>query len=164
MTEPLSPTLPEWVSKRDGRVVPFEPDKISRALFAATESLGRPDAFTARELTDGILHFLATEAEGSVLTTAQIAELVAKVVRELGQPGIAQAFVEGARTAQANGQARQELAAAPFLPLPGMQPRPMRESTRRGRQLACRVARSVDNRCDAKEAAKLMAERRCRRS
>ena len=33
-------TPPAWVHKRDGRLVPFEPDKISRSLFAATETLG----------------------------------------------------------------------------------------------------------------------------
>jgi hypothetical protein len=68
--------LPEWVAKRDGRLVPFEADQISRALFAASESLGRPDPFTARELTDGILHFLAVEADGNTVTAAQLSELV----------------------------------------------------------------------------------------
>ena len=46
------PAPPAWVYKRDGRLVPFEPDKISRALFATSESLGRPDAFLARELAE----------------------------------------------------------------------------------------------------------------
>jgi hypothetical protein len=97
MLESTSPAPPAWVYKRDGRLVPFEPDKISRSLFAATESLGRPNAFLARELTDGILHFLAGETEGAVPTTTQIAELVAKVVRELGQPTLAQAYADHAR-------------------------------------------------------------------
>ena len=76
-------TTPNWVAKRDGRVVPFEGDKICRAVFAATEELGRPDAFLARELTDGVLYFLAEETAGAIPTTAQIAELIGKVVREL---------------------------------------------------------------------------------
>jgi hypothetical protein len=92
---PTSPPLPAWVKKRDGRLVPFEADKISRALFAAAESLGRPDPFLARELTDGIVHFLVSDVEGAVPTTAQIAELTVKVVRELGQPALAAAFGEG---------------------------------------------------------------------
>jgi hypothetical protein len=83
------------VYKRDGRLVPFEVDKISRALFAATECLGRPDAFVARELADGILHFLAAEAGVAIPTTGQIADTVTKVVRELGQPALAQAFAQG---------------------------------------------------------------------
>jgi hypothetical protein len=88
---------PAWVYKRDGRLVPFEADKISRSLFAASESLGQPNAFLARELTDGIVHFLGADAESSVPTTAQVAELVTKVVRELGQPALAQAFADFVR-------------------------------------------------------------------
>src|SRR5579859_5737818 len=97
MSESVTPSPPAWVHKRDGRLVPFEADKISRALFAATENLGRPDAFMARELTDGVVHFLAVEQEGAVPTTAQVAESVVKVVRELGQPALSQAFLEGVR-------------------------------------------------------------------
>src|SRR5262249_22296432 len=81
-----------WVSKRDGQLVPFDADKISRAVFAAGEELGRPDAFLARELADGVVHFLTVESEGVTPTTGQIAELVVKVVRELGQPALAEAF------------------------------------------------------------------------
>jgi hypothetical protein len=85
-------TLPTWVLKRDGRREPFEADKISQALFAATEALGTPNAFLARELADGVLHFLAQDASDDTVATRQIAELVEKVVRELGQPALAQAF------------------------------------------------------------------------
>ncbi len=94
---PSLPLPPAWVCQRDGSLVPFEADKISRSLFAATESLGRPDAFLARELTDSVLHFLAAEVEGAIVSTAQIAEMVAKVVRELGRPALAQAFADRAR-------------------------------------------------------------------
>ena len=58
-------SLPAWISKRDGRLMEFEADKISQSLFAAGESLNLPDAFTARELTDGVLHFLAAELNGA---------------------------------------------------------------------------------------------------
>ena len=90
--------LPESVSKRDGRIVAaFEADKISQSLYAATQDIGQPSAFLARELTDGVLHFLAAEVDVDVPTTAQIAEIVAKVVRELGQPSLAQGFLERER-------------------------------------------------------------------
>ncbi len=92
MNESLPPGPPAWVSKRDGQLVPFDADKISRALFAAGESLGRPDAFLARELADGVVHFLSIENEEETPTTEQIAELVIKVVRELGQPALAETF------------------------------------------------------------------------
>src|SRR5262249_11649009 len=95
VTEPASP--PAWVTKRDGRLVPFEADKISRALFAASEELGRPDAFMARELTDSVVHFLSAEAEGRPLATTQIADMVVKVVRELGHAELAAAFAAARR-------------------------------------------------------------------
>jgi hypothetical protein len=92
VNDSLSPAPPAWVHKRDGQLVPFDADKISRALFAAAEGLGRPDAFLARELADGVVHFLTAESEGATPTTEQISELVIKVVRELGQPALAEAF------------------------------------------------------------------------
>jgi hypothetical protein len=94
LMEDNSPALPAWVFKRDGRQEPFDADKISRALFAASESLNRPDAFLARELTDGVVHFLTEETDGATPTTMQIAELVGKVVRELGQPALAATFAD----------------------------------------------------------------------
>jgi len=97
--------LPVWVTKRDDSLVAFEPDKISQALFAATEALGHPNAFLARELTDGVLHFLAQEAGPAIPTTAQLSELVVKVVRELGQPVLAQVFAGGAQAKVARAQA-----------------------------------------------------------
>jgi hypothetical protein len=106
-----SPASPERVLKRDGRLVPFEADKISRALFAAGESLGQPDAFLARELTDGVVHFLAAEKEDETLTTARVAELVVKVVRELGQPALAEAFAEYGRRRE-RGSARPDASRA----------------------------------------------------
>ncbi len=89
------PSPPAWVRKRDGRLVPFEPDRISRALFAAAEAAGTADAFLARELADGVVHFLCRECEGATPTTEQVAEVVVKVVRELGQPALAEAFAAG---------------------------------------------------------------------
>ena len=89
--------LPSWVRKRDGRVVPFDPDAISEDLFAAAEALGQADPFLARELTDGVLHFLAHDCPDPIPTTDWIADLVAKVVRELRQPRLAQAFAEFAQ-------------------------------------------------------------------
>lgn len=84
---------PEWVIDGAGRRVPFEPDRICQALFAAGEELGRPDAFQARELTDAAVHFLTNDGDES-LTLEHIAERVAQVVRELGQPELARAYVQ----------------------------------------------------------------------
>src|SRR6516162_9175504 len=98
------PDQPTWIHKRDGRLVPFEADKISHSLFAASEALGEPNAFLARELTDGVLHFLRAEADGTIPTTGRVGEMVVKVVRELGQPALARAYAEFRRSSPATGR------------------------------------------------------------
>jgi hypothetical protein len=102
MIVPNSPPVPAWVRKRDGRLVPFEADRICRALFAASEQCGKPDAFLARELADVAVHFLAEETEGITPTTAQVREVVVKVLRELKQLPLAGAFEQ--RTQLRNGE------------------------------------------------------------
>jgi hypothetical protein len=109
--------LPSWVYKRDGRLVPFEADKISQALFAAGEAAGRSDPFLARELTDGVLHFLEKETAGTSPTTAQIADLIIKVVRELGQPGLSQSYAQGNRRRLRSSAAATPAAAAATGPV-----------------------------------------------
>jgi ATP cone domain len=90
----VTPMVPAWVTKRDGRREPFDADKISQSLYAATEAIGAANAFLARELADGVLHFLGQENAADTVATAQIAELVEKVVRELGQRELAQAYAQ----------------------------------------------------------------------
>lgn len=84
--------LPERIRKRSGSVEPFRPDQLTRSLFAATEQLGTPDAFLARELADGVLHFLSRETDAPELSTEALAELTIKVVRELGHPRLAEVY------------------------------------------------------------------------
>ncbi len=104
MADAVSSRLPALVRKRDSRLVPFEPDKISASLYAASEELGQPSAFLARELTDGVLHFLAAEVGAEPPTTTQVAEVIAKVVRELGQPELAHVYAKRRRIDRHDGQ------------------------------------------------------------
>jgi hypothetical protein len=108
VSQPGTSGFPAWVKKRGGRLEPFDTDKIVRGLFAATESCGRPDAFLARELTDGVLLFLMRELSGQTPASGQVAELVTKVVRELGHPVVARAFAE---FAQSRGRAARKASA-----------------------------------------------------
>jgi hypothetical protein len=90
MTDPMS--LPNRVVKADGRLEQFDGDRISRALFAATERVGRPDPFLARELTDGVLHFLTADGAADPIPIGDVIDATVKAVRELGQPVVARAF------------------------------------------------------------------------
>lgn len=100
--------LPEFVCLPDGKSEPFEPERIMRSLFAATERLGVPNAFLAQELAEGVLHFLSANSLGPAISVEQLADEIAKVVRELAHPEIAHAFE--------NRQPRQEIvrASAPW--------------------------------------------------
>src|ERR1700685_1670147 len=94
----LSP-LPSWVIKPDSRREPFDGDRISTALFAATELAGQPDTFLARELADGVLHFLAADWVDDPIPVGELVDAIVKVVRELGHPLLAKAFQESCATA-----------------------------------------------------------------
>ncbi len=84
-------TLPAvtWVITRDGRRVAFDADRIRQTLFDACAALGPADAFLAQELTEAVLHFGAAEWRQTTPSTRDIAEVVSKVVRELGHPRLA---------------------------------------------------------------------------
>jgi hypothetical protein len=84
---------PAWVRTNEGRLEPFDADRIARSLFAAAQRLGQADAFLCRELTDGVVHFLALETEGTP-SVAELAEVVGRTVRELGHPALARAYEE----------------------------------------------------------------------
>src|SRR5207237_9159848 len=79
-------------------------DNISSTHDHATVRRGRPDAFLARELTDSILHFVGAEIGDATLTTTDLAEWVVKIVRELGQPALAQAYEDFAQQRQTRSE------------------------------------------------------------
>jgi hypothetical protein len=109
------PAPPAYVAHPDGRTEPFDADRISASLFAAGEAVGRPDAFLARELTDGVVHFLGLEAAAPTVAAGEIAEVVAKVVRELGHAALAAAYEQRARRTgirEPQGVFSRDLAAA----------------------------------------------------
>ncbi len=73
-----------------GRIVEFDADAVCQLLFEITDELGRPDAFLARELTDGLAFFLSNEFRDQVPSLAELTDLIEKYVRELGHPVLAQ--------------------------------------------------------------------------
>ena len=108
MAESNFSELPNWVSKRDGRLVAFDADEICQTIFAGTEEMRQPNAFLAREMTESVLHFLAQEHGAGTPTTAQIAELMTKVLRELGQTDLAQAVYKRAKSVSEPRQGDKE--------------------------------------------------------
>ncbi|MGL4553322.1 MAG: ATP cone domain-containing protein, partial [Gemmataceae bacterium] len=105
------PAAPSWVRTADGRLEPFDAGRIARSLFAAGPAVGVRDAFLCRELADAAVHFLATDADGTP-SAADVAEVVARTVRELGQPALARAYEERRPEAAASGVYSPDVMAA----------------------------------------------------
>lgn len=100
-----------WVRKRDGGIVPFDVAKLASSIFAAHEQVNPENpAFVAQELTQAVIHFLAEETSGTIPTTDEVADVVVKVLRELGQGPTAQAFHDAGKTRQ---QRREEIEILP---------------------------------------------------
>lgn len=110
MDRGMSTSWPTFIRKRDGRLVPFEADRVTQTLFALTERLDQPDAFLARELTDSILHFLREQESDQSLSTQQLMGWMQHVLRELGQQRLA---TELGRYASEQSSKQTEMAASP---------------------------------------------------
>lgn len=82
-------SLPKWVSSADESLVPFDPGRISNALYEALLIEGIDDPFIARELTESILHFLSLENSDGTIDKNRLADLIESVLRELGNARVA---------------------------------------------------------------------------
>jgi hypothetical protein len=86
---PGNETLPHWVVAQNGRIEPFDGERIAERIFAATERLGRPNPLLSRELTASVLHFLGSENHSHQISKKELLELIVKFVRELGHANLA---------------------------------------------------------------------------
>ncbi len=84
----------EWVQKRDGRVVPFDAEKIADAIFRAAKAVGGEDRRQAEFLAGQVVHLLQQSSfAGSVPQVEQIQDLAEKVLIENGHARTAKAYI-----------------------------------------------------------------------
>lgn len=84
----------EWVAKRDGRVVPFNAEKIADAIFAAAKAVGGEDRRQAEFLAGQVIHLLGQSLpDGGQPQVEQIQDLVEKVLIEHGHARTAKAYI-----------------------------------------------------------------------
>jgi hypothetical protein len=105
MIHPDSPPLPSWILKSNGRIKPFNISEISRDLYQATVKMGKPDAFLARELADGVSLLLANENPGATLSQDLAAASISRTIREFGYPQLAEAYEASANFQDNSNQA-----------------------------------------------------------
>jgi ribonucleoside-triphosphate reductase len=83
----------EQVRKRDGRVVPFNLEKIADAIFKAARAVGGEDRALAEELAGVVVLFLEKHYSGRVPGIEEIQDMVEKVLIETGHAKTAKAYI-----------------------------------------------------------------------
>jgi uridine kinase len=84
----------ESVIKRNGAIVPFNPDRITNAVYRAAVAVGGRDKTIAEGLTQKVVKWLEeTLAGGESPTVEQIQDVVEKVLIENKHARVAKAFI-----------------------------------------------------------------------
>jgi len=83
----------QQVRKRDGRLVPFNQEKIANAIFKAAQAVGGEDRQLAEELAGVVTLFLEKHYAGQIPTIEEIQDMVEKVLIETGHAKTAKAYI-----------------------------------------------------------------------
>ena len=82
------------VVKRSGAMVPFNPDRITNAIYRAAVAVGGRDRDTAEGLSQQVVKMLeASTPDGYIPTVEEIQDLVEKVLIENGHAKVAKAYI-----------------------------------------------------------------------
>ena len=83
----------QQIVKRDGRMAPFEIDKITNAIFGAAQASGGQDHDMAQELAEQVEKTLEETAGTETPTVEQVQDTVEKVLIESGHARTAKKFI-----------------------------------------------------------------------
>jgi uridine kinase len=82
------------IIKRDGRVVPFNREKITMAVLQAAIAVGGRDRPTAERVTDDVVRILESKyTKGNYPTVEEVQDLVEKCLIERGHAKTAKAYI-----------------------------------------------------------------------
>ncbi len=83
----------QWVKKRDGRIVPFQKEKIAAAIDKALKSTDQDDQLLAQEMAEAVTLFL-DKSEGSEIPDIEtIQDAVERVLIEMKLFATAKAYI-----------------------------------------------------------------------
>jgi len=84
----------EKIQKRDGRIVPFDKNKIAEAIWKAAQSVGGTDKQRAYELADKVVEYLEKQLKpGEIPHVEQVQDAVEKILVENGHYKTAKAYI-----------------------------------------------------------------------
>ena len=81
------------IKKRDGRLVPFNIEKIASAIFKAAQASGGDDYETALDLAGRVVEYINEEYRNEVPTVEQIQDAVEKILVETGHAKTAKEYI-----------------------------------------------------------------------
>ena len=86
------------VKKRDGRLIPFNPEKITRAIFLAASEVANKEGVTAdyqiaSELTEEVRKLLNRKFAGKIPSVEDIQDAVIKVLIETGHAKTSETYI-----------------------------------------------------------------------
>ncbi len=84
----------ESVTKRSGAIVPFNPERITNAIYRAAVAVGGRDRSIAEGLTREVVAILESKSPDSYIPTVEeIQDIVEKVLIEKGHAMVAKAYI-----------------------------------------------------------------------
>ncbi|MGE5405448.1 MAG: anaerobic ribonucleoside-triphosphate reductase, partial [Candidatus Saccharibacteria bacterium] len=83
----------EKIKKRDGREVPFDPSKITEAIFKAAQAVGGENRQKALEITLEVMKGLGERYEGEIFTVEDVQDMVERTLIETGHAKTAKAYI-----------------------------------------------------------------------
>lgn len=83
----------ETIRKRNGEIVPFTSEKITRAIYKAANAVGGNDWEKSEELTNQVIHLIETKHPDGVIDVEDVQDIVEKVLIENGHAKTAKAYI-----------------------------------------------------------------------
>ena len=81
------------IKKRDGRVVPFRPGKIERAIWGAFKASGQPDRERVKFLTEKVIRELEKRFNSTIIPEVeQVQDLIEQTLTKYGHEEVRRAF------------------------------------------------------------------------
>jgi ribonucleoside-triphosphate reductase len=93
IVQKVLPQTVQSIQKRDGRIVPFDPEKITMAIFKAAQSVGGNDLETARQLAGEVIPYLVSEKKIILPSVEEVQDAVEKILIENGHARTAKAYI-----------------------------------------------------------------------
>jgi len=81
------------IRKRDGRVVGFDPQKITTAIMKAIDAVGGADGKMAKKLSDQVVEMIHSKFGGQVPGVEDVQDVVEAVLIQSGYEDVAKAYI-----------------------------------------------------------------------